>query len=279
MQATRRELDDRKGVPLWHRIEGVLRHKILTGEYPLDTSLPSESALAAEYGVSRLTIREAIRGLRVEGMVQQIQGKGTFVRRVPAVGSVAGLTTAWVGSFEMNIAFPAFSQKVPHHSLIEIHTVERRPDVRSSLKLDETTVVSIKRILMNQGAPLAFIQDICPMRLATGYLRSCSTGARLTEALVKYFNVSLVEMQQTIQATVADAILGERLDVAFGSPLLYSEGISSARIMLRLSPGSGIAPIVFECSPTFHLQDAIAREGRPSPVQSEAGMAAAERDS
>src|SRR5215471_13974907 len=161
MQATRRELDDRKGVPLWHRIEGVLRNKILTGEYAVGGMLPSESSLAAEYGVSRLTIREAIRGLRVEGIVQQIQGKGTFVRSVPDVGSlVAGLTTGEVGPFQWNVAFPALSpdpgQKTPYHSLIEIHTVEAPPDVRTRLNIGEGTVVALERVLTSEGLPLAY---------------------------------------------------------------------------------------------------------------------------
>ncbi|MFI5729875.1 GntR family transcriptional regulator [Kribbella sp. NPDC051587] len=62
-------------------IAGILRDKILSGQLPPATVLPSERTLSAEFEVNRLTVQRAIAVLRSEGLVQSIHGKGVFVRR------------------------------------------------------------------------------------------------------------------------------------------------------------------------------------------------------
>jgi DNA-binding FadR family transcriptional regulator len=56
-----------------------LLHDISEGTYPPDAQLPPEPVLAELTGVSRLTLREAIKGLRQRGVVRVEQGRGTFV--------------------------------------------------------------------------------------------------------------------------------------------------------------------------------------------------------
>lgn len=54
-------------------------NEILAGTYPTNTPLPSETHLAASSGVSRLTVREAVKALAAKGVVRVEQGRGTFV--------------------------------------------------------------------------------------------------------------------------------------------------------------------------------------------------------
>jgi DNA-binding FadR family transcriptional regulator len=68
-----------------------LRDQVTSGAWPVGTRLPSETALAAELGVGRSTIREAIRALASTGMVESRQGAGTFVRA--AAAAEVGLET------------------------------------------------------------------------------------------------------------------------------------------------------------------------------------------
>jgi DNA-binding FadR family transcriptional regulator len=58
-----------------------LRSLILTGELPAGAKLPTEQALAAEFGVSRATVREALTGLSTEGLLRTVKGVngGSFV--------------------------------------------------------------------------------------------------------------------------------------------------------------------------------------------------------
>jgi GntR family transcriptional regulator len=65
-------------MPLWAQVLGDLRRRITRGEY--QSRFPSDAELMAAYGVSRHTIREAVRRLQAEGIVERGQGRGTFVR-------------------------------------------------------------------------------------------------------------------------------------------------------------------------------------------------------
>lgn len=65
--------------PLYHRIYTVLRERIINGYYPADLPVPSEAELAQSFGVSRITIRKAMKILSDEGLVTRARGRGTFV--------------------------------------------------------------------------------------------------------------------------------------------------------------------------------------------------------
>lgn len=67
-------------VPMWQQVADHLRDQILNGTYPAGQPLPSEEALAAEFGVSRPTIREGVKTLVAEGLVEVARPRGTTVR-------------------------------------------------------------------------------------------------------------------------------------------------------------------------------------------------------
>src|SRR6266508_2118015 len=67
-------------VPMWQQVADHMRDEILKGTYTAGQPLPSEEALAAEFGVSRPTIREGIKTLVAEGLVEVSRPRGTIVR-------------------------------------------------------------------------------------------------------------------------------------------------------------------------------------------------------
>ena len=92
------EPPDEAGEPLYRKVVGALRSDIQSGAYPVGALLPTEAELRARFGVSRHTVREALRQLRDEGLVTSRQGAGTSVVRqdgaerfVHEVDSVADL--------------------------------------------------------------------------------------------------------------------------------------------------------------------------------------------
>jgi GntR family transcriptional repressor for pyruvate dehydrogenase complex len=64
---------------LCEQIADLICSSIITGEYCIGDQLPTESALAKEFGVSRTVIREAMKSLKEKGMVETKAAKGTFV--------------------------------------------------------------------------------------------------------------------------------------------------------------------------------------------------------
>ncbi len=67
--------------PLWQQLANILRAQIESGELPPGRIMPSESTLMQEHGLARGTVRKAVDALVQEGLVNRVQGRGTFVRR------------------------------------------------------------------------------------------------------------------------------------------------------------------------------------------------------
>jgi GntR family transcriptional repressor for pyruvate dehydrogenase complex len=78
------------GASLAARVIGALHDKIRSGTLPPGARLPTEHAMAQHFGVSRTVIREAIAGLKAEGMVETRQGSGAYVRRSAPQGPAMG---------------------------------------------------------------------------------------------------------------------------------------------------------------------------------------------
>jgi len=68
-----------KREPAYKAVSGVMEQHILSGQLKPGTALPSEQALATQFGVNRSTIRESIRLLEQEGLLERHQGRRLFV--------------------------------------------------------------------------------------------------------------------------------------------------------------------------------------------------------
>ena len=75
--------------PLADEITAKLRDMIHSGEWPLQQRIPSETVLMSDLGVSRGTLREAIKALAHSGMLEVRRGDGTFVRATSEISGAA----------------------------------------------------------------------------------------------------------------------------------------------------------------------------------------------
>jgi DNA-binding FadR family transcriptional regulator len=66
-------------VPLPQQVADDLRHRIASGEFPVGARLPTEHQLAEDFGVSRNSVREAVRSLVHAGLLRARAGDGTYV--------------------------------------------------------------------------------------------------------------------------------------------------------------------------------------------------------
>ncbi|MEM6745381.1 MAG: GntR family transcriptional regulator [Pseudomonadota bacterium] len=78
-------MDGTVAIPRYQQVADAIKAKIDSGEHPVGDALPTEQALCEDYGVSRYTVREALRRLAALGLVRRRQGSGTEVvsRRPP----------------------------------------------------------------------------------------------------------------------------------------------------------------------------------------------------
>jgi DNA-binding FadR family transcriptional regulator len=75
--------------PLADEVTAKLRGMIQTGEWPLQQRIPSETELMSGLGVSRGTLREAVKALAHSGMLEVRRGDGTYVRATSEISGAA----------------------------------------------------------------------------------------------------------------------------------------------------------------------------------------------
>lgn len=72
-------IDHEAKTPVYHQLAAILRDGIERGQYQAGRKLPSETTLEQEYGLSRNTIRKAMRILADEGLAEVVVGRGVYV--------------------------------------------------------------------------------------------------------------------------------------------------------------------------------------------------------
>jgi GntR family transcriptional regulator len=66
-------------VPLYYQLKQLLSDRISSGEWAPGDMLPTEEALQEQYGLSRTTVRQALKEMEYEGLISRHRGRGTFV--------------------------------------------------------------------------------------------------------------------------------------------------------------------------------------------------------
>ena len=73
------------------RVKRHLKDALAAGRFPPGALMPSEAELVAQFGVSRMTVNRALRELQAEGLVDRVQGVGTFAAQLHKVSSTLTL--------------------------------------------------------------------------------------------------------------------------------------------------------------------------------------------
>jgi GntR family transcriptional regulator, hexuronate regulon transcriptional repressor len=97
----RASLNALSGGRLYQDLARILIEELATGQFSVGSRLPAERELAAKYGVSRPTVREAVIALEVQGLVEVRVGSGAHVIRMPGRGDIPGFN---VTAFELTEA-------------------------------------------------------------------------------------------------------------------------------------------------------------------------------
>jgi DNA-binding transcriptional regulator YhcF (GntR family) len=103
---TRVPIDPSSDRPLFRQLADELRSEIRSGKRARGSKLPTESEFQAEYGVSRTTVRGALRLLETEGLVVTRKGYGSFVRERPPIRRVASVATLLIAPAESRSSTP-----------------------------------------------------------------------------------------------------------------------------------------------------------------------------
>lgn len=199
----------RVGRPRYVEISEDLRRR-LKGASAGDP-LPSETELSLQFGVSRLTARQAVKVLEAEGIVYRVAGSGTF-----ATGSEAHRTISELRSFteEMGLRGIKVSSRV-----LECGWAAPEGKVRADLQLAQgARAIRIARVRLGDGVPMAV--EVAHLHPRCSFLLDFDLSSMSLHALLEARGIVPTQAAGTLVALAADATDSELLDIPVGSPLL-----------------------------------------------------------
>jgi len=142
--------------PLPEVVAGELKARIRAGEWAAGAMLPTEADLVAEYGVSRSTVRTAVKSLESQGLLSIQHGRGTFL---------ADRSTIRTGMQELRSITSTISDTGCQPSMVYHHRRLRRarPDERERFELgSHDDVLDIQRRILADGTTVAYSYDSLP---------------------------------------------------------------------------------------------------------------------
>jgi GntR family transcriptional regulator len=205
---------DRRREARYQEIERWLRSRVLQG-VPGDP-LPAESELAARYGVSRMTARQAVQNLAQEGLVERRRGAGTFVARQPLHRHEAALMSF---TEDMRRRGLEASSRLIDASL----TLAPQADIDALRLPTGARIVTVSRIRLADGTALAIENAALPADCA-GVLAVDLESGSLHDALVGIGRVPTIA-HSWISARSATAAERRLLGLASHEPLLVERRI------------------------------------------------------
>jgi GntR family transcriptional regulator len=183
---------------------------------PAETRLPSEPLLAKQLGVSRATLREAMRSFEGQGMIRRRQGVGTFVvAKVPVLDT--GLEV--LESIETIAHRSGLTVRMGE---LQVHQVAADEGQAAVLKLEVgATLTRVARIIFTDQRPIAYLVDNLPMDiLAIDELQSGFTGSVL-DLLLRRGDPKLTQSRTEIKAIGATSEVARALQIQRGDVLLH----------------------------------------------------------
>jgi len=199
----------RTSVLKYVRVRDFLR-SLVTHELAVGDAIPSERLLCERFGVSRMTVRQAVDALVVEGLLRREQGRGTFV--APS-------------KVDLEVRLASFGEEMrrrglePSSKVLAAEVVPATPDVADALDLlPGEEVYALHRVRYADGEPMAIEQAWLPSRLVPGLFDDGAPVSVYGELRRRGLEPDWGE--DTVGATEVDATDAELLGLRAGKAVL-----------------------------------------------------------
>jgi GntR family transcriptional regulator len=234
----RREVHDVKRLSF--RVRDEIANRIDSGRIPRGSKLPPEPALAEELGVSRPTLREALRSLEEDGFVTRTRGAGTYATHRPRLQNNLDV------NFGVTEAIRAAGM-TPGTSETAVHTEGATDGQAAALDLRPgDPVVILERVRTADLRPVVFSRDVLSVTTISAVELAAMQLDGSVYALLESHGHTVAHGVVHIEPRRADRALARRLGVKSGALLL---------VLVQVDYGREGDPVLL--SEEFHLADAF----------------------
>lgn len=214
--------DRRRPEPLWHQAETALRGLIESGEWSAGSQIPNEDRLGDMLGISRITLRHALRNLEEAGMLRREHGRGTFVRSATMVAGVRGLT-----SFTDEMRTLALE---PGTRLLGVQMLPASIIIAEALEIPVSTpIVQLRRLWLGNGMPIGIQTTHLPADRVPGLYEAAPEVSSLYSWLKDKCSIAPVKAKEVYRVGSIPAGDAELLELPSGTPAFEVERITFDR--------------------------------------------------
>lgn len=218
--------------PLYEQLKDILKQKISEGEYKAGEALPGERQLMENYGVSRVTVRQAIGEMVNEGFLYRIHGKGTYVspKRIerPLARLLGVAEELAEEGFKVDMKVIESGIKTPDH------------ETRRELRLSETdTVFAVSRLIFADNQPLVINHSYFPNSLGQ-ILSNTDLSRDLIYTQLELYGYKISSGNQRISAGRASMEEAKYLQCKTNSPVLVVKRTTFVESGLPIHYSKGI---------------------------------------
>jgi GntR family transcriptional regulator len=200
---------DRSRMPLYLQVSSVMRQRISSGRWAEGERISTLEELEEEFGVARVTIRQAIELLRAEGLLQAQQGRGTFVSGRPDNNRWPNLATD----------FDSLVESIRNNVLkrVVIHRDAEPPVLIPGEGNPAKAYTFLRSVQVNNAKPFSVVNLHLDQRLFLRDTRRFTRSPALPR-IVEMEDVAITHAYQTFTIGVADPETADLLEIGLGEP-------------------------------------------------------------
>ncbi len=214
-------------LPAYGKVKAFIKTRISSGEWKPRDPVPSESTLMEQFGVSRMTVNRALRELMGEGMVNRVQGSGTFVAELHRISSTLTIRDIHEEVVERGHLHTA--------RLLLAESVSASDDLARMLGLPNAAPVFHTILIhLENGVPIQYEDRYVNPAAAPHYLETDFTQTSPTLHLLR--EAPLTEASYAIEACLPTPAEAKHLEIKTGEACLA--------MMRRTVSGANIASVV-----------------------------------
>lgn len=204
-------------VPLYYRLAEIVKQKILNSEFEVGEPIPTEAELEKEYGVSRITVRQAIDLLCKQEFLARERGKTPYVAQ-----SKLEHTFGPISSFTKNIRAKGLT---PSTKILSLCYAKPPATVARYLQINEEDVILLKRLRLVNNEPVAIDITYLQKNGLSQLVKKGISQESLYESLEHNYGILIDEIDETIQVQSTGRKESKLLKTKVGSPCLLSHRI------------------------------------------------------
>lgn len=206
-------------IPLYFQLKQILLEAIKAGDYPVDTSIPTEKELSEMFSISRTTVRQAVSELRHEGWLYCVKSKGTFVKSVKIKQDFIKRLESFNEQIERAGGVP--STEVLAFEAVKVSGEDAEQfDIKEG---EEMLLLGRRRFV--DGDPIVTVRTLMPLSQC-GFIRAHDfTRESLYEVMARSEESRVCHVTRVLEAVAADKTDAKLLSIAVGSPIQFSKTV------------------------------------------------------